>query len=224
MQGLKYTVDIVFCIDATGSMGHLINEVKDGALRFYEDLTKLMLEKDKYIDTLRVKTIAFRDFYVDGDDAITESKFYNLPDEKNEFSKFVASLTADGGGDEPENGLESLSMAMKSDWNKDGDKRRQVIVIWSDASAHKLEYKSDSKPSNYPQDMPSNFDEFSDLWEGQSLMNASSKRLLIFAPDAYPWSDIGNYFSNAIHFPSKAGNGLTDVEYNEILNAISNSI
>ena len=42
MQGLKYTVDIVFCIDATASMGPFINEVKTGALKFEEDLTKLM--------------------------------------------------------------------------------------------------------------------------------------------------------------------------------------
>ncbi len=62
MQGLKYTVDIVFCIDATGSMGHLINEVKTGALKFEEDLTKLMNEKEKQIDTLRVKVALLHEY------------------------------------------------------------------------------------------------------------------------------------------------------------------
>ncbi len=224
MQGLKYTVDIVFCIDATGSMGHLINEVKTGALKFEEDLTKLMNEKEKQIDTLRVKVISYRDFYHDSDDAFFESEFFTLPEQKSEFSKFVSSIDADGGGDEPENGLEALAVAFQSKWNKEGDKRRQIIVMWTDASAHALDKNADSKPSNYPQNMPKNFDDFADLWEGQSHMSSTSKRLLIYAPDAYPWTDLGNHFSNAIHFPSKAGNGLADTEYSEILNAIANSV
>lgn len=169
MQGLKYTVDIVFCIDSTGSMGHLINEVKSGALKFEEDLNKLMLEKDKQIDTLRVKVISFRDFYCDGEAALNESDFFKLPAQKSEFSKFVDGINADGGGDEPENGLEALVIAIKSNWNKEGDKRRQIIVLWTDASAHTLDKNQGSKPPVYPQNMPSNFDEFADLWEGQEV-------------------------------------------------------
>jgi hypothetical protein len=224
MQGLKYTVDIVFCIDATGSMGHLIDEVKSGTLKFHEDLTKLMNEKDKQIDTLRVKVISYRDFYSDGDDAFKESDFFTLPDQKDELSAFVSVIRADGGGDEPENGLEALAVAFQSKWNKEGDRRRQIVVISTDASAHPLEKNESSKPSNYPENMPKNLDEFSDFWEGQSYLSNSSKRLLIYAPDAYPWTEIGNHFSNTIHFPSKAGNGLADTEYSEILNAIANSV
>ena len=224
MQGLKYTVDIVFCIDATGSMGHLINEVKTGALKFEEDLTKLMNEKDKQIDTLRVKVISYRDFYHDGDNAFLESDFFKLPDQKSEFSKFVSSIDADGGGDEPENGLEALAVAFQSKWNKEGDRRRQIIVLWTDASAHELEKNIDSKPSNYPQNMPKDFDGFADLWEGQSNMNQSAKRLILFAPDAYPWTNINTHFTNTAMLPSKAGHGLEELEYSQILNAIANSV
>jgi hypothetical protein len=35
-QGVKYAVDLVMCIDGTGSMGHLIEEVKSSALQFYK--------------------------------------------------------------------------------------------------------------------------------------------------------------------------------------------
>ncbi len=224
MQGLKYTVDIVFCIDATGSMGHLINEVKKGTLRFDEDLTKLMNEKEKQIDTLRVKVISYRDFYHDGEDAFFESDFFKLPEQKAEFSKFVSSIDADGGGDEPENGLEALAVAFQSKWNKDGDRRRQIIVLWTDASAHELEKKIDSKPSSYPQNMPKDFDDFADLWEGQSNMNQSAKRLILFAPDAYPWTNINTHFTNTAMLPSKAGHGLEELEYSQILNAIANSV
>jgi hypothetical protein len=224
MQGLKYTVDIVFCIDATGSMQGMLDKCKNNALKFDEDLNKLMAAKDKHIDTLRVRVIFYRDFYADGINALSESIFFRLPDERVEFSNFLAKVKADGGGDEPENGLEALALAMKSDWNKEGDRRRQLIVLWTDASAHKLELNNGLKPTNYPTDIPSNIDEFSDLWEGQSHMSPSAKRLLIYAPDAYPWNEIGIHFSNTIHFPSKAGEGLEDVEYSEILNAIANSV
>lgn len=33
-QGLKYNVDIVMCIDCTGSMGDLLDTVKNNALKF----------------------------------------------------------------------------------------------------------------------------------------------------------------------------------------------
>ena len=57
-------------------------------------------------------------------------------------------------------------------------------------------------PSGYPSDIPKNFDELSDLWASQEL-NSASKRLLLLAPDAYPWSEIGEYWENTIHYPSK---------------------
>ena len=37
-RGLSYAVDIVFCIDVTGSMTPIIDQVKANALRFYDDV------------------------------------------------------------------------------------------------------------------------------------------------------------------------------------------
>lgn len=42
-----YNVDMVFCIDATGSMGGLIEKVKDNALNFYQDVQRMMTNKQK---------------------------------------------------------------------------------------------------------------------------------------------------------------------------------
>jgi hypothetical protein len=163
MQGVTYSVDIVLCIDVTGSMQKLIDKVKANALRFYEDLQKVIAEKDKMIDELRGRVIAFRDYYVDGDKAMLESPFFRLPGEQERFAAFVRPLQADGGGDEPETGLEALALAIQSAWSKSGDKRRQLIVMWTDASVHKLEKNAEAKPSNYPQDLPKNFDELTDV-------------------------------------------------------------
>jgi len=223
-QGLKYNVDIVMCIDSTGSMGSLIERVKESALRFHDDLQRKLTAKDKNVDVLRVKVISFRDYYVDGNKSMTVSPFYELPKDASSFSSFVNPITADGGGDEPENGLEALALAIKSDWSTTGDKRRQIIVIWTDASAHKLELNAGSKPANYPTDLPKNLDELTDWWEGQTYMSSSAKRLILFTPDAYPWTDIATHWKLVVQLTSKAGEGLEEIEYSTILDTIVNSV
>ena len=220
-QGVKYAVDLVMCIDGTGSMGHLIEEVKSSALQFYDKLEKKMSEKEKTIDQLRAKIIVFRDYWADSADlAMQSSKFFNLRTEASEFAGFVSGITATGGGDEPENGLEGLALALQSDWEKSQDfaKQRRVVVVYTDASAHSLE--KGSKPSHYPQDIPKTFDELTDYWHDMPI---PAKRLLVFAPDASPWVMMDSW-DNSVYFRSKAGKGLEEFEMDEILDYIANSI
>jgi hypothetical protein len=221
-QGVKYAVDLVMCIDGTGSMGHLIGQVKSSALKFYEQLEAVMAKKEKTINQLRAKVIVFRDYWADSPSlAMQSSEFFDLRTESAEFSKFVSGINATGGGDEPENGLESLALALKSPWEKSQDfaKQRYVVVVYTDASTHDLE--KGGKPSHYPQDIPQSFDELTDFWDD---MPTAAKRLLLFAPDASPWTVMASSWENTIHFASKAGNGLADIEMDEILNAIAGSI
>ncbi|AAZ54637.1 hypothetical protein Tfu_0599 [Thermobifida fusca YX] len=225
MQGLTYGVDIVLCIDATGSMSPIIDRVKESALRFHEDLRKVMAAKSKNIDSLRVRVIAYRDYYCDApEEAMVTSEFFSLPQQAAEFSRFVNGIEARGGGDEPETGLEALALAMRSDWDTKSRKRRQIIVVWTDASVHPLEKNAGDKPDGYPQDIPEDFDELTDMWEGQEYMDASAKRLILYAPDALGWTEIANHWENVIHFPSQGGNGLEEVDYSTILDTIANSI
>ena len=56
-----YNVDMVFCIDATGSMGGLIEKVKDNALNFYQDVLRMMTNKQLTIGLVRGRVLAFRD-------------------------------------------------------------------------------------------------------------------------------------------------------------------
>ncbi len=224
-QGLTYDVDIALVIDATGSMGGIIDRVKERALAFYEDLDRAMKDKGKFVDQLRVRVIAYRDFYFDSpDEALVASPFFTLPQDKDSFASFVRRLVASGGGDEPENGLEALAEAIRSPWSTGAVKRREVIVVWTDASCHKLEHSAGSKPSGYPGGMPKDLNELTDMWEGQTYVGTNSKRLIVYAPDAYAWSEIGTSWDNAIHYPSKAGEGLAEVQYSEFLDAIANSV
>src|SRR3954453_15746704 len=121
-RGLRYAVDIVFCIDVTGSMTPILDAVKANALAFYDDVQTHLTEKGKNVAQLRVRVIAFRDFVADGDAALEESPFYTLPAERGGFSEFVNGLIAQGGGDAPESGLDAVALAINSPWMTTGDR------------------------------------------------------------------------------------------------------
>ena len=231
---MDYKVDIVMCIDITGSMQDCIDTVKNRAIQFWPDLQKALKDASKNVSDVRVKVIGFRDFEADGARSLEESRYFNLSDQGSsdpeDYKKFVSCLTADGGGDEPENSLEALSLAIQSDWVQTGDKRRHVIVMFTDASAHKLEDANRSNPS-YPANMPSSLDELTDIWmtaaSGQTSvvkLKQPAKRLIIFAPTMYPWPEIYEAWNQVVYNPSKAGEGLDDVSYEDIINAIVGSI
>lgn len=222
---LTYNVDMVFCIDCTGSMDNIIEIVKNNALNFYHDVTKTMESKNKHITQLRVRVVAFRDYVADGADAMMVTDFFRLPQDAVSFEKCVRSLHADGGGDDPEDGLEALAYAIKSKWDTEGMKRRQVIVVWTDAATHPLGFGLNS--GFYPKGMAKDLRELSSWWGGlqeKGLMDPNAKRLLLFAPDAPDWNVISRNWDNVLHFPSEAGNGLQNLEYEEIINVIANSL
>ena len=60
-RGIKYAVDLIICIDATGSMTPVIDLVKSNALGFYKEIENRMKETQKNLDQLRAKVIVFRD-------------------------------------------------------------------------------------------------------------------------------------------------------------------
>ena len=224
----KYAVDIIFCIDVTGSMGPVIEAVKENVRSFHSLLDSAMAEKEKAISQLRVRVIAYRDFADNPSNAIELTGFLTLPGRTGEFESFVQRLRATGGGDEPESGLEALSLAIDSDWERGQDRRRHVIALFTDASAHPLGDAAARGVSTYPPSVPATLDELFERWGYPSSQSAtmenSAKRLLLFAPDTTPWNLIAADWNNTIFLPSKAGEGLEEVEMQEIIHAIANSI
>jgi hypothetical protein len=222
-HSLTYAVDIVFCIDVTGSMTPIIDTVKANALRFYDDVQTNLTAKGKTVDELRVRVVAFRDFAADGEAALQESPFYRLPDDQAVFRQFVEGLVAEGGGDHPESGLEAVALAMNSPWTSRGDRRRQVVVVWTDQPAHPLDPAV--LPESLRERVPADFSALTDLWENaQGPLGSSSKRLILFAPDGPGWSDISGVWENVVHHPSQAGGGLSEVDYGTIVDSIGNSV
>jgi hypothetical protein len=222
-QNPAYSIDLVLVIDATGSMASLIESVKSRALSLHEDLAAHIKGADKAIDSLRVRVIAFRDFYADKDvEPLLASEFFELPGERDKFAQFVRDIRATGGGDEPETGLEGLATAIRSPWAAAGAEQRQVIVLWTDASAHPLEKNKGAKPTGYPADMPADMAALTELWDGPaSHVHPAWKRLLLIAPSARPWTYLAENWDATAHYASKAGQGLRDTDYDSVLAAIA---
>ncbi len=221
---MEYNVDMVFCIDATASMIPVLDTVKENALNFYNDVVNVMKEKQKMISSMRIRVIAFRDYLADQDAAILATNFFELPAQMIKFEECIQSIVAQGGGDEPEDGLEALAYAIRSDWKQSGTKRRNVIVVWTDASTHEIGYGKDS--TAYPKGMPQDFAELTSWWgdeQNQTFIANAAKRLVLFAPKLPYWEQITGTWNNVIHYPSTAGKGLKEYSYREIIDAICNS-
>ncbi|RAY16040.1 VWA domain-containing protein [Actinomadura craniellae] len=225
---LQYAVDIVLCVDVTDSMWPVLDTVKESALSFHQRLDAVMKAKGKAISQLRLKVIAFRDFGDHADDAIEETDFLLLPDRADEFGTFVRGLAAGGGGDIPESGLEALALAIGAPWEKGLDRRRHVIVMFTDAPAHPLGAPHAITAYTYPKGIAGSLDELMEQWgyarSQSAVMENSAKRLVLFAPDVQPWTDIAEEWNLTLHFPSKAGEGLEEFEMDEIVNTIVNSL
>ena len=203
-------------------MNPLIETVKTIALNFPQAVNQKMRRAQKTISQLRVKVIVFRDYWADSiSNAMEVSDFYNLEHRSDEFSEHVSRIYSSGGGDEPENALEALTIAMRSRWETKQDfvKQRHITVLFTDASAHSLEKMP--KIEHYPRGLPTNLDQLTQEWYD---MPSSSKRLVLFAPDVEPWSLISATWDSCIHFPAKPGDGLQEFEWDDILQALASSV
>lgn len=222
--GIKRNIDVVFCIDGTGSMAPCIEAVKSNARRFHQEFVSAMTDLGSDIDSMRVKVIVFRDYHDDGEDAMRESPFYELPADSAEFEKYLSDVSAFGGGDGPENGLEALYYAMKSDFTT-GNKDRQVIVLFTDAEA--LDLGARASEPGYPADM---VDEsgLSEMWSCLSQDKACklrerNKRLVIFAPDGTKYKELKSKLNRSVFEPVDMACGLGDIDFSEIIKVIAAS-
>ena len=223
-----YTVDVVFCIDITSSMTPYLLQLKKLALDFTRAFEEKLVREGKTIENLRARIVAFRDLGETGDAAIEATPFFVLPDQQDRFSAAINSLSARGGGSYPESSLEGLWVAMNSDWQTAGSRRRHIIVLATDDSAHPLG-KFPYEMEQVPFATPKNLSELQKRWgipgvEDQALMDKNARRLLIFAPDKQPWAEIGDTWERTTWFPSAAGSGLTGVELDVICNSLAASV
>ena len=222
--GTKRNIDVVFCIDGTGSMSGCIESVKSNARRFHLEFASAMTDLGSEIDSMRIKVVVFRDYESEGKEAIKQSEFFELPDDEADFASYMTGVVATGGGDYPENGLEALYTAMNSDFTT-GAKDRQVIVLFTDAEA--LELKERAGCEGYPTDMVDE-DGLVTTWACASQdkvlkLREKNKRLVIFAPAGTKYEAVSKKLNRSIFEPVNMGEGLKDIDFKEIIKIIAAS-
>ena len=223
-QGKNRSVDIVFCIDGTGSMSPCFESVTANARRFYTDLSGEVVKAGASIDMMRIKIIVFRDYKSDGAEAMVESRFFELPSEEEELSAYLATQEAHGGCNENANGLEALYLAMMSDFVT-GQNDRQVIVLCADTTAIPLLERK--MYQHYPSEMVDE-DELLNLWTASQdpkvKLRQRNKRLIMFAPVGSVYERMKQTYNRSIFQPVEIHNGMDDISFDIIIRNLAASV
>jgi uncharacterized protein YegL len=131
----RANLDLVFLLDTTGSMSGEIREAKERV----RELTEA-LRTARPNERVRVGVVAYRD---KGDAYLT--RVSPLSEDVEVSYQFLATLSAGGGGDMPEDVLAGLTAALRElQWDLGPDTERQMFII-ADAPPH-LDYPDRPKP------------------------------------------------------------------------------
>jgi Mg-chelatase subunit ChlD len=130
----KPKVEVVFCLDTTGSMGGLIEGAKAKIWSICNQIAS-----GKPTPDLKVGLVAFRDR---GDEYIT--KVFDLSDDLDAIHGHLKTFKAAGGGDIPESVNQALDDSVnKIKWSTDNSTLR-IIFLVGDAPPH-MDYPDDVK-------------------------------------------------------------------------------
>jgi hypothetical protein len=125
-------LDVVFLIDATGSMGDEIEQLKANMVSVAEQVNKLLPRPD-----VRFGMTVFRDR---GDAFVTRN--FDLTNDVDSFVAAMRAVIADGGGDTPESVNAGLHDALhEQHWR--GDDAIKLVFLVGDAAPH-LDYDHDA--------------------------------------------------------------------------------
>ncbi len=128
----KDTLEMVFVLDTTGSMGGLIEGAKQ---RIWGIINEVMQKPAR--PRVRIGLVAYRDI---GDEYVT--KILPLTEDLDKAYSILIDYKADGGGDTPENVRKALSEGVKkAGWSQAGKGMAQIVFLVGDAP-----------PQNYAQE------------------------------------------------------------------------
>ena len=192
-----YAIDVIFCVDLTSDMHWLLEQFQENCLAMLETISATVETVKGPVKKLRAKIIGFRDF-VDAQNALMETKFYELPAERSDLLRMLQSLEPKGGGDRPENSLEAVALALKADWTQEGSFRRHVICVLTNAPPVELGERKNYP--DYPSGMPENLEELSSWYQqGTGKLDLRGKRMILFAPDDGIWEAISQQWDRCLH-------------------------
>jgi Mg-chelatase subunit ChlD len=123
----RKTLEMVFAIDTTGSMGGLIEGAKQ---RIWGIVNEVMQSESR--PNVRIGLVAYRDR---GDRYVTE--VFPMTDNLDAVYTTLMGYRAEGGGDTPENVRRALADAVhKTGWSQQSDRIAQVVFLVGDAPPH----------------------------------------------------------------------------------------
>ena len=180
---IKGVADIVFLLDATGSMQPSIDAVKRNIGTFVDKLESPDENATLPVKDWRAAVWEFRDVRADGGRWLVRHPFVRTA---GELRGQLGSVVASGGGDEPESLLDALYAVAKMDaspraanegepekWRARGVATR-VVVVFTDASFH----PALSEPAGL------------DIDDAINAVEAAHIRLTLFAPKMGCYDDL----------------------------------
>lgn len=228
-------LDIVFVVGATVGTSAFVNQIK-GQARGLADVIARGMERDAAsLSRLRVRVIDFADYATEYFNAINMTEFFDLPAENDRFARAVNEIDCERrGGDLPDNGLEALYIAFKSDWmpvgNADKGKyvTRHVIVLMSDTVP--LDFGERDGCFGYDaSDFPYTVEEFEKEWsaserDAYSSISPLYKRLFLFVPEGednagHSWKQVAGFEKTQL-FPVKLRGGLKDLSFDKVISTL----
>ena len=128
-------IDLVFLLDATGSMADEISRIKATVGGIASRIEQLPGSSAP-----RLALVAYRDL---GDDYVTRT--WDFTSDVDTFASYLSTVQAGGGGDTPESVNEGLRQAINlQGWADNGTSRRlRLVVLVGDAPPH-IDYTNDT--------------------------------------------------------------------------------
>ena len=202
-ESTRGVVDIIFLMDATGSMAKCIGTLKDNLRSFFKTMTSSEGNGSPVTDW-RAKVVGYRDYEVEGPGNWLENNpFVSTVEELNNQ---LSGIEAFGGGDEAESLLDALFTVTNIgetgvQESPDPNKWRyryaaaRYVVVFSDAT-----YKTKMA---IPEAAGMDIEMISPLFDKQKI------HLFVFAPDAPCYNELATFPRSVVK--SVAGKGLAEL-------------
>jgi hypothetical protein len=196
----KGIADVVICIDATGSMATCIDGVKshvqDLCAGFESNSSQIKLD-------WRVRLLAYRDLNMG-----EETQAFPFTNDIEQFRRDVASISAAGGGDEPESTLDVLFQALDSPWREQCNK---CIAIFTDATPHPELHPSSVEPGQ-PRDLD----------EVINKLVPSKAYVFLYAPESPVYEELAA--APRVTYEVHSDLGLASVDFGKLMEHIGKTV
>ena len=138
---MQAVVDIVFLMDATGSMANCIRKLNENVMLFFKSLTEKIGNTLPPVKDWRAKVVGFRDYECDGAaDWLVDNPFTR---DICELQRQLDALETTGGGDAPESLLDAMYTVISAPKSERGaedpwmwrerHEAKRAVVIFTDA-------------------------------------------------------------------------------------------